>query len=68
VAERGSALWLTTYNHLSWNRPYSERHGFLVVLPEQCGEELTSELRFERRLLPSPEERVVMRKALAGRP
>ncbi len=60
----GQALWLTTYNHLSWNRPYYERHGFVLVSPEQCGEELRDELTLERRLLPKPEERVVMRKAL----
>ncbi len=62
----GQALWLTTYSHLSWNRPYYERHGFVLVSPEQCGEELRDELALERRLLPKPEERVVMRKALAG--
>jgi GNAT superfamily N-acetyltransferase len=60
----GQALWLTTYSHLSWNRPYYERHGFVLVSPEQCGEELRCELSFERRLLPRPEERVVMRKIL----
>jgi|KBSMisStandDraft_5_1062788.scaffolds.fasta_scaffold177667_2 GNAT superfamily N-acetyltransferase len=65
--EGGTALWLTTYNHLSWNRPYYERHGFVLVSPEGCGEELRSELSFERRLLPRPEERVVMRKDLAVR-
>ena len=27
----GQVLWLTTYNHLSWNRPYYERHGFAVI-------------------------------------
>ena len=64
----GQALWLTTYNHLSWNRPYYERHGFVLVSPEQCGEELRSELAFERRCLPRPEQRVVMRKNLGARP
>jgi GNAT superfamily N-acetyltransferase len=63
----GKALWLTTYSHLSWNRPYYERHGFVLVAPEQCGEELRRELSFECRLLPSPEERVVMCKDLAPR-
>jgi len=64
AAEGGAALWLTTYNHLSWNRPYYERHGFVLVSPDQCGEELRKELSFERRFLPRPEERVVMRKDL----
>jgi hypothetical protein len=62
----GQSLWLTTYNHLSWNRPYYERHGFVLVLPEQCGKELRGELAFERRWLPRPEERVIMRKDLDG--
>jgi hypothetical protein len=62
----GQVLWLTTYNHLSWNRPYYERHGFVVISPEQCGEELKGELSFERRWLPRPEERVIMRKHLAA--
>jgi GNAT superfamily N-acetyltransferase len=62
----GHALWLTTYNHLSWNRPFYERHGFVLVSPEHCGEELRSELSFERRCLPRPEERVVMRKNLTA--
>jgi GNAT superfamily N-acetyltransferase len=61
---RGRALWLTTYAHLSWNRPYYERNGFAVVPAEECGEELRRELSFERRLLPSPEHRVPMRKDL----
>jgi hypothetical protein len=34
------------------------------VSPDQCGEELRKELSFERRFLPRPEERVVMRKDL----
>jgi len=61
----GQSLWLTTYNHLSWNRPYYERHGFVLVSPGECGDELRSEVLFERRFLPRPEERVVMRKHLA---
>ncbi len=68
IAEQlgGCTLWLTTYNHLSWNRPYYERHGFAFMAPEQCGEELRCELLFEQRLLPRPEERVVMRRDLAA--
>jgi len=61
----GQSLWLTTYNHLSWNRPYYERHGFVLVSPGECGDELRSEVSFERRFFPRPEERVVMRKHLA---
>jgi len=63
---RGRALWLTTYQHLSWNRPYYERHGFSIVAGELCGEQLRRELSFERRLLPDPEQRVVMRRELTA--
>lgn len=67
ISAGGAALWLTTYNHLRWNRPYYERHGFVLVSPDQCGEELRRELSFERRFLPKPEERVVMCKDLTVR-
>ena len=56
------ALWLTTYRHLPWNRLFYEKGGFRVVSPEHWGEEITREVLFQRRLLPQPEERVVMRK------
>jgi GNAT superfamily N-acetyltransferase len=58
------ALWLTTYGHLSWNRPFYERHGFVVVPERECGAELRKVLQYERRWLPCPEERVAMRKVL----
>jgi GNAT superfamily N-acetyltransferase len=63
----GRALWLTTYRHLPWNRPFYERAGFAVVPEEECGPEMSAELRYERRWLPVPHERVVMRKDLDGR-
>ena len=62
----GHVLWLTTYSHLSWNRPYYERHGFAVIPAEQCGEQLQAELHFERRLLPDPQHRVAMRRQLSA--
>jgi GNAT superfamily N-acetyltransferase len=58
------ALWLTTYGHLSWNRPYYERSGFVVVPEVDCGPQIQQTLAFERRFLPRPEERVVMKKIL----
>jgi GNAT superfamily N-acetyltransferase len=58
------SLWLTTYRHLSWNRPFYERAGFAVVAPDGWGQEMAEEVRFQRRLLPDPHERVVMRKML----
>jgi GNAT superfamily N-acetyltransferase len=63
--EAGSAgLWLTTYGHLSWNRPFYERQGFVVVPEKECGPGITEVLRYERRWLPRPEERVAMRRPL----
>jgi GNAT superfamily N-acetyltransferase len=60
------ALWLTTYGHLSWNRPFYERYGFEVVPERSCGAGLSEVLQYERRWLPAPEERVAMRKMLVG--
>jgi GNAT superfamily N-acetyltransferase len=57
------SLWLTTYRHLSWNRPFYERRGFIVMPETQCGPEMLAELEFERRWLPAPGERVAMRKS-----
>lgn len=62
---RARALWLTTYQHLSWNAPFYEKAGFVIVPAEQCGSELARELLFQRRLLPAPEQRVAMRKLFA---
>jgi GNAT superfamily N-acetyltransferase len=62
--ERVRTLWLTTYAHLPWNRPFYEKAGFSIVPEEQWGSEMKQQVVFERRLLPEPEERVVMRKAL----
>jgi GNAT superfamily N-acetyltransferase len=61
-AAGGRALWLTTYGHLSWNRPFYERAGFAIVPEAECGPEMLAESMFERRWLPVPHERVVMRK------
>jgi GNAT superfamily N-acetyltransferase len=60
----GRVLWLTTYRHLPWNRPFYERAGFTVVSEVDCGPEMMAELMYERRWLPMPHERVVMRKEL----
>lgn len=59
-----SRLWLTTYAHLAFNRPYYERHGFVVVPDAQCGPGLRHHLDEQRRALPAPEQRVAMRRAL----
>jgi GNAT superfamily N-acetyltransferase len=53
-------LWLTTYAHLPFNRPFYERAGFRVVAEAQCGPELRDILRIQREALPRPEQRVAM--------
>ena len=58
------SLWLTTYGHLAWNRPFYESRGFVVVPESQLGREMRAELEYERHWLPAPEQRVVMRKGL----
>jgi GNAT superfamily N-acetyltransferase len=63
-ASGARSLWLTTYSHLSWNRPFYERRGFVVVPEAGLGREMRAELEYERRWLPAPEERVAMRKEL----
>jgi len=55
-----SELWLTTYDHLPWNRPYYQSHGFEVVSPEHWGNEMTEIINEQRLALPKPNERVVM--------
>lgn len=63
-AAGGHSLWLITYNHLAWNRPFYERSGFVLVPPDRCSPDMVNELMYQRRWLPMPEERVVMRKEL----
>lgn len=56
----GRPLWLTTYSHLSWNRPYYERHGFTAVPEFLCGPELRAIIEQQRAALPDPFRRVAM--------
>jgi GNAT superfamily N-acetyltransferase len=58
------SLWLTTYGHLPWNRPFYERHGFIVTPAAMHSPGIAQELAHERRWLPLPHERVAMRKTL----
>lgn len=60
----GRALWLTTYDQLPWNRPFYEKSGFTVVSAGEYGDGLAREFEYQRRWLPQPEKRVVMRKSL----
>ncbi|HEY4212444.1 MAG TPA: GNAT family N-acetyltransferase [Steroidobacteraceae bacterium] len=66
VVRGGRALWLTTYGHLSWNRPFYERAGFVVTGESAWGPEILTEATYERRWLPCPEQRIVMRKQLGS--
>ena len=59
TAARGE-LWLTTYHHLRFNRPFYERAGFAVVPEAECGPELRNILQLQRRCLPEPAQRIAM--------
>lgn len=59
-------LWLTTYAHLPFNRPFYEAQGFTVVAPPHRPE-LTATLAEQRRHLPFPEQRIAMRIDLGAR-
>jgi len=54
-------LWLTTYAHLPWNRPFYERHGFVVVPESECPPGIVTILNDQRRALPDPDQRIAMR-------
>jgi len=64
-ANRDPFLWLTTYAHLPWNRPFYESEGFTVVPEAEHGPGVRRDLDDQRRFLPAPEERVAMRAPLA---
>lgn len=55
-------LWLTTYAHLPWNRPFYERHGFVSVPASACPPGIVADLEEQRRWLPDPEQRIAMRR------
>ena len=63
AAGHGS-IFLTTYGHLSWNRPFYERNGFISIPDRACGPELARELEMQRRWLPRPDQRIAMRRIL----
>lgn len=65
-AQGDPSLWLTTYSHLPWNRPFYESEGFVVVGEAGCGAGVRHHLDEERRWLPAPEARVAMRLSLAA--
>ena len=57
---RGAGLWLNTYGHLSWNRPFYERRGFLLVPEAEWRAEMRTVVQEQRANLPLPDQRVVM--------
>lgn len=57
----GQPLWLTTYGHVAWNRPYYERLGFEVMSELVCGPAMREILRTQRETLPMPEQRIAMK-------
>lgn len=57
---RGPGLWLNTYRHLPWNRPFYERRGFTLVDESSWKPEMRAIIENQRVSLPLPEERVVM--------
>ncbi len=65
AAQQGSSsLWLTTYGHLSFNRAFYEREGFVVVAESEWLPDIAHHIAEERGCLPDPEQRIAMRRAL----
>jgi len=60
-ATGGSAIWLTTYDHVHFNRPYYEHRGYVVVPDDACGPGILHHLDEQRQHLPAPLHRVAMR-------
>jgi GNAT superfamily N-acetyltransferase len=63
-AAGGSAIWLTTYDHVHFNRLYYERHGYVVMPEAACGPGIRHHLDEQRCYLPAPAHRVAMRRLL----
>ena len=63
-----AALWLTTYEHLPWNRAFYERNGFITVPESECGPDLRADLDFQRKWLPLPTQRIAMRRDIVRPP
>jgi len=57
---RGPGLWLNTYRHLPWNRPFYEGRGFTLVDESSWRPEMRATIEAQRASLPLPDERVVM--------
>jgi len=57
-------LWLTTYAHIPWNRPFYDRHGFVTVPESACPSGMVAILEDQRRALPAPDQRIAMRRVV----
>jgi GNAT superfamily N-acetyltransferase len=66
-AQPGDSLWLTTYGHLTWNRPFYEREGFRLVPEGEWPPDVAHHVADQRRWLPAPEQRVAMRRPIRRR-
>lgn len=64
-AQPGEFLWLTTYGHLTWNRPFYEREGFRLVPEPEWPLTVAHHVADQRRWLPLPEQRVAMRRPIS---
>lgn len=62
--QHGDFLWLTTYAHLPWNRPFYEREGFVVVPEPDWGPDIAHHVADQRRWLPDPDQRIAMRRPI----
>lgn len=59
-------LWLTTYAHLPFNRPFYESMGFERVEERRWPPEIAAVIATQRACLAHPDERCVMRHAPRG--
>ncbi|HKP55796.1 MAG TPA: GNAT family N-acetyltransferase [Polyangiales bacterium] len=57
-------IWLTTYRHLPFNRPFYEGADFAVVPEHAWGPGVRDAISAQRRVLPEPAQRVAMRRVL----
>jgi hypothetical protein len=52
------------YAHLPWNGPFYAREGFQAVPDHECGPQILHHLHAQRQVLPAPDQRIAMRRAL----
>lgn len=57
-------LWLTTYGHLPFNRPFYESEGFTVEAEDGWSPGIAHHVEEQRRWIPLPDQRVAMRRTI----